>query len=77
MIDRLKIWMSSKSLFWKLRVWMGNLSFIFERNAYHVSASVSKSKASIRILGSFAWIGTKSLLGVLLCLATLIFVEGY
>ncbi|WP_305829625.1 hypothetical protein [Photobacterium leiognathi] len=56
---------------------MGKLGFIFERNAYHVSTSVTKSKTNIRILGSFAWIGIKSLLGVLLCLATLIFVEGY
>ncbi len=77
LIDHLKIWVSSKSRFWKLRAWMGKLGFIFERNAYHVSASVTKSKANIRILGSFAWIGAKSLLGVLLCLATLIFVEGY
>ncbi|EMN7213450.1 hypothetical protein WB841_001117 [Vibrio vulnificus] len=77
MIDRLKIWVSSKSRFWKLRAWLGKVGFVFERNAYKVRASVTKSKANVSILGSFAWIGTKSLLGVLFCLATLIFVEGY
>lgn len=77
MIDRLKIWVSSKSWFWKFRTWLGKIGFVFERNAYKRSASVTKAKANARILGSFAWIGVKSLFWVVLVLAALNFVEGY
>ncbi|HQV87713.1 MAG TPA: hypothetical protein PLP93_11395 [Nitrosomonas sp.] len=77
MIDRLKIWVSSKSWFWKCRTWLGKIGFVFERNAYKMSASVTKAKVNARILGSFAWLGVKSLLGVVLVLAALNFVEGY
>lgn len=77
MIDWLKIWVTSKSWFWKFRTWLGKISFAFERSAYKRSASVSKAKANTRILGSFTWIGVKSLFWVILGLATLIFVEGY
>lgn len=69
--------MSSKTWFWKFRTWLGKISFAFERSAYKRSASVSKAKANTRILGSFTWIGVKSLFWVILGLATLIFVEGY
>ncbi|MEI2767879.1 MAG: hypothetical protein V9E86_05125 [Nitrosomonas sp.] len=77
MIDRLKIWVSSKSWFWKFRTWLGKIGFVFERNAYKRSALVTKAKANTRILGSFAWIGVKSLFWVVLVLAALNFVEGY
>lgn len=77
MIDRLKIWVSSKSWFWKFRTWLGKIGFVFERNAYKMSASVTKVKANTRILGSFAWIGVKSLFWVILVLAALNFVESY
>ncbi|WP_197053865.1 hypothetical protein [Chitinibacter sp. ZOR0017] len=77
LIDWLKIWASSKSWFWTFRTWLGKIGFAFERSAYKGSASVSKAKANVRIIGSFTWIGVKSLFGVILGLATLIFVEGY
>lgn len=69
--------MSSKSWFWKFRTWLRKIGFVFERSAYKRSTSVTKVKANARILGSFAWIGVRSLLWVVLCLAALISVEGY
>lgn len=77
MIDWLKIWITSKSGFWKLRTWLGKIGFAFERSEYKGGASITKTKANARILGSFTWIGVKSLFWVILSLATLIFVEGY
>lgn len=77
MIDWLKIWVASKYWFWKFRTWLEKISFAFERSAYKRNASVSKAKANTRILGSFTWIGVKSLFWVILGLATLIFVEDY
>ncbi len=77
MIDRLKIWVSSKSWFWKFRTWLGKIGFVFEYSAYKRSASVTKAKANTRILGTFAWLGVKSLFWVVLVLAALNFVEGY
>ena len=77
MIDRLKIWVSSRSWFWKFRTWIGKIGFVFERSAYKRSASVTKAKANARTLGSFTWIGVKSLFWVVFGLATLIFVEGH
>ena len=77
MIDRLKIWLSSKSWFWKFRIWLRKNCFVFERNAYKSSESVTKAKAKARILGSFTWIGVKSLVWVILCLVILIFTEDY
>ncbi|MDO6477364.1 hypothetical protein Q4520_18235 [Alteromonas sp. 1_MG-2023] len=77
MIDLLKIWVASKSWFWKFRAWLGKISFAFERSAYKTSASVSKAKANTRILGSFTWIGVKSLFWVTFGLTTLIFVDDY
>jgi len=69
--------MSSKYWFWKLRTWLVKVGLIFERGAYKSSTSVIKSKANARILGSFAWIGVKSLFWVVLFLVALISVEGY
>ena len=77
MIDLLKIWMSSKSWFWKFRTWLGKIGFVFERSAYKRRASSTKAKANARIFGSFTWIGVKSLFWVILGLTALIFVEGY
>jgi hypothetical protein len=77
LIDWLKIWVSSKLWFWKFRTRLGKISFVFERSAYKRNASVSKAKTNTRILGSFTWIGVKSLFWIILSLAALIFVEGY
>jgi len=77
LIDRLKVWVSSKSWFWEFRTWLGKIGFAFERSAYKGSASVTKAKANARIIGSFTWIGLKSLFWVILGLAALILVEGH
>ncbi|WP_227698833.1 hypothetical protein [Pseudomonas putida] len=77
MIYRLKIWMSSKYWFWALRTWLGKIGFIFERSAYKSNASFTTLKANIRVSGSIAWIGLKSLFWVILLLATLKIVEEY
>ncbi|MEO1240897.1 MAG: hypothetical protein AAFX54_03225 [Pseudomonadota bacterium] len=77
MIDRLKIWIGSKPWFWKFRTRLGKIGFVFERGAYKRGTSLSKAKTNARILGSFTWIGLKSLFWVALGLATLISVEGY
>ena len=77
MIDRLKIWVSSKSWFWKLRAWLGKIGSVFEVSAYKSSTSVTKAKANTRILSSIAWIGVKSLFGVVLVMAALNFTESY
>ena len=77
MIDRLNIWVRSKFWFWKFRTWLVKLAFFFERSAYKGNSSVSKAKTNAQILGSFAWIGVKSLCWVVLVLAALFLVEGY
>ncbi|MBS9718792.1 hypothetical protein ACFFUT_08365 [Pseudohalocynthiibacter aestuariivivens] len=77
MIDRLKIWIGSKPWYWQLRTKLGKLGFVFERAAYKRSATVAKATANARILGSFTWIGLKSLFWVALGLAALIVSEGY
>lgn len=77
LIDRLKIWMSSKPWFWRFRARLSWIGFFFERSVYKGSASVIKSKTNARILGSFAWIGVQSLFWVVLSLVALISVEDY
>ncbi|MFM4937775.1 hypothetical protein [Aeromonas enteropelogenes] len=77
MIDWLKIWVSSKPWFWKSRTWLGKIGFAFECGMYKGRTSVSKAKENTRILGSFTWIGVKSLFWVIFGLATLIFFENY
>lgn len=77
MTDWLKIWGSSKSWFWKFRTWLGKIGFALERSAFKRRASVSKAKSNTRILGSFTWLGVKSLFWVIFALATLIFAESY
>ncbi|RWR26681.1 hypothetical protein D2T29_20045 [Sinirhodobacter populi] len=69
--------MGSKPWFWKFRAALGMIRFVFERSAYKQSATVTKAKANARILGSFAWVGVKSLFWVVLGLAALISVEDY
>lgn len=69
--------MNSKSWFWKFLTWLGKITFFFERNTYKMSSSVTKATANVRIFGSFAWVGAKSLFWVVLGLAVLISGEGY
>jgi hypothetical protein len=75
--DWLKIRVNSKSWFWKFRTWLGKIDFALERSAYKSNSSLLKAKANIRILGSFTWIGMKSLFLIIFSLAALNFVEGY
>lgn len=77
MIDRLKIWAGSKSWFWNLLYWLRKVGFFFERNGYKGSTSVTKANANARILGTFTWIGVKSLFWVILALAILNYTESY
>ncbi|MFY0640377.1 MAG: hypothetical protein JXR16_04960 [Bermanella sp.] len=77
MNDWLRVWASSKSWFWRFRTWFGKINFAVESSSYKRDASLSKAKVSIRIFGSFTWIGVKSLFWIILSLAALIFVEGY
>lgn len=77
LIDRLKVWLVSKPWFWKLRAGLGKIGFVFERRAYKRSTSVATAKANARIIGSFAWVGVKSLFWVGFGLVTLICAEGY
>lgn len=77
LIDRLKIWLGSKSRFWIFRTRLGRIAFAFERSEYKRGTSVTKAKANARVIGSFTWAGLKSLFGVVLGLAALISVEGY
>lgn len=77
MIDRLKIWAGSKPWYWKFRSRLGRLSFFFERFAYKRSVDISNAKSKSRILGSFAWIGAKSLFWVVLALTALIAAENF
>ncbi|MEO9656255.1 hypothetical protein [Marinomonas sp.] len=73
----MKIWGSSKPWFWKLRKISGNISFAYEKNAYKSRVSFIKSKENANILGSFAFVGVRSLLGVIFFLAVLISAEYY
>ena len=77
MIDRIKIWAMSKPWFWKGRTRLGKAKFIFEAKAYTYGSSISKARASARILSTLAWIGLKSLVWVALSLAALISIENY
>lgn len=77
LIDRLKIWAGSKPWYWSFRTKLGKLSFFFERFAYIRSIGISKAKSNTRILGSFVWIGAKSLFWVALALTALIAAEDF
>lgn len=76
-MERLKIWASSKPWYWSFRTKLGKLSFLLERFAYKRSVDISKAKSNSRILGSFAWIGAKSLFWVVLALIALIEAEDF
>lgn len=73
----LKIWLSSKHWFWKLRALLGNIEFFLERNKYKGRVAGNKVGTDIRIFGSFTWIGVSSLFGVALSLTILIFAESF
>lgn len=75
MSDRLRIWASSKPWFWKFRAWRGKIGFFSERSAYRRSVSLTTAKTNTRILSSFAWVFAKDLLGVILLLLALNFIE--
>lgn len=77
LIDWLKILVSSKPWFWKIRTWLRKISFAFESNVYKSRTSTSKVKENARILCTFTWVGVKSLFGVILALAILISLELY
>ena len=77
MIDRMKIWGSSKPWLWELRTSIKKIDFIFERSIHRSRTSATKAKENARILGSFTWFGVKSLFLVLLGLVVLIFIERY
>lgn len=77
MIDRLKIWIGSKPWFWNFLAMLRKIGFLFEQRAYKRGTSLTKAKANVRILGSFTWLGLKSLFWVVLGVAALISVEGY
>lgn len=77
MINRLKIWINSKSWFWKLRTVLRKIEFFSERKVYKWSASVTKAKTSAQILSSFTWIGVKGLFWVVLILSALNLLESY
>lgn len=77
LIDRIKIWVMSQSLFWKIRTNSQKISFFAESRAYEKGSAISKVRASVRILVTLAWIGLKSLCWVALILFLLIFAENY
>ncbi|MFE0017898.1 hypothetical protein ACFWXH_23860 [Mesorhizobium sp. NPDC059054] len=76
-LDRLKIRLGSQPWFWKIRARIGRIEFGFERRAYERNSSITKAKMHARILGSFAWVGVKSLFWVGVGLAALISAEDY
>lgn len=67
----------SKPWYWTLRTKLEKYSFFFERFAYRRSVDISKIRSNSRILGSFAWIGAKSLFWVVLTLTALIASEDF
>lgn len=77
MIDRLKVWVSSQPWFWILRARLRRIGFFFERRAYKSSISVTNTASNARILGTFTWVGVKSLFWVVLSLAIIISIESY
>jgi hypothetical protein len=76
-IDRLKIWISSKPWFWKLRTRLKQVELISDNFLYKKDSSIRQTKANVRTFGAFAWIGVKSLFWVVLLLAGLVFCEKW
>lgn len=77
MIDRLKVRVSSTSIFWKALTLKGKFFSFLERSKYRNTNLIFNSKTNVRTLGSIAWIGVKSLFWIILILAALNFVEFY
>ncbi|AXS81867.1 hypothetical protein [Marinobacter sp. Arc7-DN-1] len=77
LIEQLKISIASKTWFWSLRAWLQKISFFFERTAYAKTALLTKAETNGLILGSFFWIGVKSLFWVFVFLAILNYVESF
>lgn len=77
MIEQLKISIASKTWFWTLRTWLQKVTFFFERSVYAKTALLSEAGSNGLILGSFFWIGVKSLFWVFLLLALLNYVENF
>ncbi|MBQ0216462.1 hypothetical protein KAH39_03975 [Alcaligenes faecalis] len=76
MNDRIKVWVSSKLWFWKLRAWIKKIAFFSERIAYRRRVSVTTTVANIRTLTSFAWTFIRGMFWAILFLLTLNFVES-
>lgn len=77
MIDIIKVWIISQKWFWKLRTDLVRVGFILERASYTHRTSVFKAKSNAHVFMSFAWVGLKNLLWVILTLFALGFVEDY
>ncbi|KGY07045.1 hypothetical protein [Vibrio sinaloensis] len=77
MVDLIKVWLTSKSWFWKSKVKYAKMEFLLERTLYNQRTSYSKAKSSSQILGSITVIGLKSLSGVIFALAFLVLFESY
>jgi len=77
MVGVIKLWLTSKSWFWKLRAKYSRDSFVLERTLYSYEESCSKAKNNAFIFGSVAWVGLKSLGWIILVLFALGSIEDY
>ncbi|MGW7677424.1 hypothetical protein [Shewanella sp. S23-S33] len=77
MVDSIKIWLTSKSWFWKSKAKYARMEFLLERILYKQRASFTKAKINTTILGSITIVGLKSLSGVILALTILGLFESY
>ncbi|PMG24934.1 hypothetical protein BCU96_05545 [Vibrio lentus] len=77
MIDLIKIWLTSKSWFWKSKAKYARVDFLLERTLYNQRTSFTKAKSSTQVLGSITTVGLKSLGGVILTLAFLALFENH
>ncbi|MDF6622806.1 hypothetical protein NLP77_19010 [Escherichia coli] len=73
----MKVWLISQKWFWKLRTDLVRVRFILERASYIHRTSVFKAKSNAHVFMSFALVGLKNLLWVILTLFALGFVEDY
>lgn len=77
MVGVIKLWLTSKSWFWKLRAKCSRDGFVLERTLYSYEESYSKAKNNAFILGSVVWVGLKSLGWVILALFVFGSIEDY
>lgn len=77
LVDAIKIWLTSKSWFWKSKAKYTRVGFLLVRTLYKQRASFTKTKNSTTILGSITMVGVKSLSGVILALTILGLFESY